>query len=83
MEQVVAAVDGAGAAVTLEEDGSASVRGLDAPAIGELASDAGIALHELSPQSASLEEAYMELTEDSVEYHGARPVVAAPAGGTR
>jgi ABC-2 type transport system ATP-binding protein len=26
-------------------------------------------LHELSPQSASLEEAFMELTQDSVEYH--------------
>jgi ABC-2 type transport system ATP-binding protein len=83
MELLVAALDGAGATVTLEEDGSASVRGLDAPTIGDLASDARVALHELSPQSASLEEAYMELTEDSIEYHGAHPAVAVPAGGTR
>ena len=29
-----------------------------------------VVLHELAPQAASLEEAYMELTEDSVEFHG-------------
>ncbi|MEU4721030.1 ATP-binding cassette domain-containing protein [Nonomuraea dietziae] len=49
-----------------------SVRGMDAAGIGELALRAGIALRELTPRSASLEEAFMELTEDSVEY-GARP----------
>ncbi|MBB3726174.1 hypothetical protein [Nonomuraea dietziae] len=49
-----------------------SVRGMDAAGIGELALRAWIALRELTPRSASLEEAFMELTEDSVEY-GARP----------
>ena len=53
-----------------EEDGSYSVSGLDAAAIGTLAGDAGLHLHELSPQMASLEEAFMELTRDSVEYRG-------------
>ncbi|MFB4287390.1 ABC transporter ATP-binding protein [Nonomuraea sp. ATR24] len=48
-----------------------SVRGLDAEVIGELALGAGVALGELTPRGASLEEAFMELTEDSVEY-GAR-----------
>ncbi|MEV4062323.1 ABC transporter ATP-binding protein [Nonomuraea dietziae] len=52
-----------------------SVRGMDAAGIGELALRAGIALRELTPRSASLEEAFMELTEDSVEY-GARPAAA-------
>jgi len=44
------------------------VTGLPAPRIGELAAGGGITLHELVPQLASLEEAFMELTADSVEY---------------
>lgn len=59
-----------GAHVIAEDDGSYSVSGLDAAAIGDLAGDAGLHLHELSPQMASLEEAFMELTRDSVEYRG-------------
>ena len=38
-------------------------------AIGELAAAHQIALHELSEQDASLEEAFMELTKDSVQFH--------------
>ncbi|MGH9091113.1 MAG: ABC transporter ATP-binding protein [Acidimicrobiales bacterium] len=74
------ALEREGAATTVEEDGSMSVRGLDAEAIGELAADLSVALHELSMQAASLEEAYMELTEDSVEYHG-EAVLASTTGG--
>jgi ABC-2 type transport system ATP-binding protein len=44
------------------------VTGLPAPRIGELAASASVVLHELAPQLASLEEAFMELTADSVEY---------------
>jgi ABC-2 type transport system ATP-binding protein len=47
------------------------VTGLSAVQIGDAAAAAGIALHELTPISASLEEAYMELTQDEVEYHTA------------
>jgi ABC-2 type transport system ATP-binding protein len=47
---------------------SMSVTGLPAARIGELAASASVVLHELSPQLASLEEAFMELTADSVEY---------------
>jgi len=48
------------------------VQGGDAAAIGELLWRRGIVLHELTPVSSSLEEAFMELTADSVEYetHG-------------
>ncbi len=53
------------------DDGALVVTGLDAPAIGELAASRGIALHELAPQQASLEDAFFELTNESVEYHGA------------
>ena len=47
---------------------------MEAADIGELAAAHGIALHELTPQKASLEEAFMELTSDSVEYHASRAV---------
>ncbi|MFI7469211.1 ATP-binding cassette domain-containing protein [Nonomuraea sp. NPDC049646] len=57
-----------GATVTAEDDGALSVRGLGAARIGELALAAGIALVELSPRGASLEEAFMRLTGDSTEY---------------
>ncbi|MFF3441903.1 ABC transporter ATP-binding protein [Streptosporangium sp. NPDC002721] len=44
------------------------VTGLEAGRIGELAFAHGIALYELTPREASLEEAFMELTDDSREY---------------
>jgi len=56
--------------VTNEDDGALSVRGISADDIGELAGASGIFLHELSPQMASLEDAFMEITRDSVEFHG-------------
>jgi ABC-2 type transport system ATP-binding protein len=46
------------------------VHGLDSEAVGEIAARHGMTLHELTPVHASLEEAFMELTRDSVEYHG-------------
>ncbi|MBM9503991.1 ABC transporter ATP-binding protein [Actinacidiphila acididurans] len=44
------------------------VSGLTSDRIGRIAADAGIALAELTPQLASLEEAFMELTRDAVEF---------------
>ncbi len=64
------ALEHEGAVVALEDDGSLSVRGANQVAIGELAAKIPVVLHELAPQSASLEEAFMELTEDSIEFHG-------------
>ncbi|MEV0645004.1 ABC transporter ATP-binding protein [Phytomonospora sp. NPDC050363] len=61
-----------GAAVVAAADGSLSVSGMEASAIGELAFARGVVLHEITPRSASLEEAYMELTDDSVEYRATR-----------
>ena len=40
-------------------------------AIGDIAGKSGIVLHELSSQRGSLEEAFMKLTGDDVQYHGA------------
>ncbi|MGH9073652.1 MAG: ATP-binding cassette domain-containing protein [Acidimicrobiales bacterium] len=67
----------AGAAVDAEDDGALAVTGLSIADIGDLAAAHGLALHELSPQAASLEEAFMELTGDSVEY---RTGAGGPAG---
>jgi len=75
-----AALGREGATTVLEDDGSLSVRGKDEIEIGELAGRIPVVLHELSPQSASLEEAFMELTEDSIEYHGATSVVESSKG---
>jgi len=50
-------------------DGALVVHGLPAPRIGELAAENQVVLHELSPQRGSLEEAFMQLTKESVEYH--------------
>jgi ABC-2 type transport system ATP-binding protein len=44
------------------------VQGLDAPAIGELVGKSGLYLHELTLVRSSLEDAFMTLTADSVEY---------------
>ncbi len=62
----------AGPEVTIEplEPAVAEVRGLESAQIGEAAAASGIVLHELTPVHASLEEAFMELTRDEVEFHG-------------
>ncbi|MEV7869683.1 ATP-binding cassette domain-containing protein [Streptomyces sp. NPDC088124] len=67
-ELLPALLSGEGAVVRPEDDGSYTVTGLPAERIGELAFTHRVRLHELSPQSASLEEAFMELTQESVEY---------------
>ncbi|MGF6887326.1 ABC-2 type transport system ATP-binding protein [Nocardia sp. GAS34] len=46
------------------------VSGLSARAIGSTAAAHGIALYELTARTVSLEQAFMDLTRDSVEYHG-------------
>ena len=59
-----------GATVTRQDDGALVVAGLDAAAIGDLAAARGIALHALVPRQASLEDAYLDLTGESVDYRG-------------
>ncbi|HEX5292965.1 MAG TPA: ATP-binding cassette domain-containing protein [Streptosporangiaceae bacterium] len=78
----------AGAAVRNDGAGQLMVSGLTADAIGDLAFDNAIRLHELAPALASLEEAFMELTSASVDFRAAAlpgapdpdPAVLAPAG---
>jgi ABC-2 type transport system ATP-binding protein len=52
------------------------VTSMDAPAIGNLALEHGIAVHELTPRSASLEEAYMDITRESLEYQAGTGVAS-------
>ncbi|HEY5295760.1 MAG TPA: ATP-binding cassette domain-containing protein [Gaiellaceae bacterium] len=54
--------------VTSNETGVLEIDGLTAEQIGEAAAANNIVLHELVPQQASLEEAFMELTRDQVEF---------------
>jgi ABC-2 type transport system ATP-binding protein len=42
--------------------------GLDSQAIGERAAEHGIVLYELTPRTVSLEQAFMDLTRDAVDY---------------
>jgi len=65
---------GDGITVSTDLDGTLDVIGLSPEAIGTRAATAGITLYELAVQQASLEEAFMELTHDDVEYHGSSEI---------
>ncbi|MEW1545357.1 ABC transporter ATP-binding protein [Streptomyces tsukubensis] len=58
----------AGAQVMPEPDGALRVMGLPLPRISDLAHGAGVRLWELSPHQASLEEAYMRMTQSAVDF---------------
>jgi ABC-2 type transport system ATP-binding protein len=57
--------------IEAHDPGSIEVRGLTAAQIGNVAAANGIALHELTPQQASLEDAFMELTREEIEFKAA------------
>ena len=65
------ALAGPATVVTTSERDVLEVRGLSSEQIGELAARHRVVLHELTPQKASLEDAFMSLTGESVEYHAA------------
>jgi ABC-2 type transport system ATP-binding protein len=67
-----------GASVAPGGEGGLLVTRITPAQIGEAALGAGIALHELSPQLASLEEVFMDLTSDTVDYHGGAGTGAGP-----
>ena len=73
----------AAAEVTIEaaEPSVIEVNGLDSEQIGTIATENGIVLYELTPQQASLEEAFMELTGDALEFQAHSPDVAAKPEG--
>ena len=69
---------GAGLRLVDGEDGTLEVDGEEAVRVGELAAENRLVLHELSPQQASLEEAFMRLTAQAVEYHAHTTTSGAP-----
>jgi ABC-2 type transport system ATP-binding protein len=68
-ERLLDVLHQAGITVVEAGGGALEVEGGKAEQIGELAARYGLVLHELSPQQASLEEAFMQLTAEAVEYH--------------
>jgi ABC-2 type transport system ATP-binding protein len=82
--QLMRALAGTGVSVELKDHELLEVTGLDPRQIARAALDNQVLVYELTPLQASLEEAYMELTKDEVEYHsllGAEAQVAAQSGG--
>ncbi len=77
LAKLVAAVGG-----TVREDGDGAmvVTGLDQAEVGDLAYENAVRLHELAPVHASLEQAFMELTASSVQFHAGVPELPVLAG---
>jgi ABC-2 type transport system ATP-binding protein len=67
-QRFVAALSRAGTRPAVQDDGAIVVSGLSSSAVGELAADQSLTVHELTPLRASLEDVFMELTSSSVEY---------------
>lgn len=95
-EKLTAALTEAGGQVLPEPDGALRITGLPLPRISDVAHDADVRLWELSPHQASLEEAYMRMTQAAVDYRsttdqkaglmqplppGAQPPVPVPGQG--
>jgi ABC-2 type transport system ATP-binding protein len=72
-DELARIVAAAGGAVTDDGEGLMVVTGLSVSRIGDLAFDNGVRLHELAPAHASLEQAFMELTASSVQFHAGVP----------
>lgn len=83
-EQLMQLLAGTGVSVEVHERELLEVSGLDPRGIARTALENQIMVYELTPLQASLEEAYMELTKDEVEYHShitAGTSVPVQAGG--
>jgi ABC-2 type transport system ATP-binding protein len=79
LSELVSALTAPGVTITPGEPGTASITGTTAEAVGDLAASLGIPLHELTPQTGTLEDAFLALTGDAVEY---RSPADAPAATT-
>ncbi|MER7779700.1 ATP-binding cassette domain-containing protein [Streptomyces sp. NPDC096191] len=77
--QLAELLKGQGATVAATGEGDLDVTGMEAARIAELAAAEGLVLHELSTRRGSLEDAFMELTKDAVEYDAGVPT----AGGVK
>jgi ABC-2 type transport system ATP-binding protein len=69
--------------VSSEGPGVLEIEGLTAEQIGDAAAEHGLALHELTPEKVSLEEAFMDLTREETEYRAGTPTTDDLAGTDR
>jgi ABC-2 type transport system ATP-binding protein len=85
-ETLMHALAGTGVSVEVQDNELMEVKGLDPRQIARAALEHQVMIYELTPLQASLEEAYMELTKDEVEYHSlitAGAAAPAPSGGNQ
>ncbi|MFF3751014.1 ATP-binding cassette domain-containing protein [Streptomyces sp. NPDC002018] len=75
-EKLMSSLTEAGGQVLSEPDGALRVTGLTLPRISDLAHGADVRLWELSPHQASLEEAYMRMTQSAVDYRSTADALA-------
>jgi ABC-2 type transport system ATP-binding protein len=67
-DRLRAALAGPDVTITSSASNRLEVAGVSAEVIGQIAADHQVVLHELTPQRVSLEETFMSMTHDSVEY---------------
>jgi ABC-2 type transport system ATP-binding protein len=72
LDELTAKLSVAGARVRPGLENSIEVTGMGSEAIGDLAAVNHLTLHELATQRASLEDAFMDLTHDSVDYRASK-----------
>jgi len=80
-DDLARAVAHAGGTLTPADD-DLEIHGLTADEVGDLAFASGIRLHHLAASRVSLEQAFMELTADSVQYHASLPAAQQPVPAT-
>jgi ABC-2 type transport system ATP-binding protein len=68
--RLAALLAGPGVTLSSEDRCTLDVRGLPASTIGEAAAAHGVVLHQLATRRLSLEDAFLQLTNEMVEYHG-------------
>ncbi|MBD3941487.1 ATP-binding cassette domain-containing protein [Microbacterium sp. NEAU-LLC] len=68
LTELAAAVSGPDVTVAATEPGAAEITGVTAASLGDLAASLGIPVHELTSRTGSLEDAYLALTGEAVEY---------------
>ena len=73
LDDLVGLLRADGVEITSTDRETVAVSGVDAAAIGVVARDHGIALTSLVPEQRSLEDVFMSLTADTVQYHGSGP----------
>jgi ABC-2 type transport system ATP-binding protein len=80
LDELVVLLRADGVEITSPDRSTISVRGVDPVAIGRIAHEGGIALTALIPQVRTLEDVFMDLTSDAVDYHGIDRSVPVGAG---